>query len=159
MQIIVNVADMKVSNNPQALIVTHSLGSCIGVAVYDPQVRVGGILHYMLPESALDGAKAQRNPMMFADTGIPMLFKECYCYGAVKHRMVVKVAGGSQVLDSGSMFNIGKRNYAALRKIFLRNNVLISSEDVGGLSPRTLYLELGTGKVWIKVTGQGEKIL
>jgi chemotaxis protein CheD len=159
MQIIVGVADMKVSNDPTAIIVTHSLGSCIGVTVYDPQVKVGGILHFMLPEGSLDEQKARNNPAMFADTGIPLLFKACYQYGATKQRMVVKIAGGSQVLDNSGFFNIGKRNYAALRKIFLRNNVLIKTEDVGGTAPRTLYLEIGSGKVWEKITGQGEKIL
>ncbi len=159
MQITVGVADLKVSNDSKDVIVTHSLGSCIGVAVYDPHVRVGGILHFMLPESSLDGGKAQSNPAMFADTGIPLLFKTCYQLGAVKQRIVVKVAGGSQVLDNSGFFNIGKRNYAALRKIFLRNNVLISAEDVGGISPRTLYVDIATGKIWIKITGQGEKVL
>lgn len=159
MQITVGVADLKVSNDSRAVIVTHSLGSCIGVAVYDPQAKVGGILHFMLPEASLDANKAQNNPAMFADTGIPQLFKSCYHMGAAKNRMIVKVAGGSQVLDNSGFFNIGKRNYAALRKIFLRNNVLIGAEDVGGVSPRTLYLDIGSGKVWIKITGQGEKIL
>lgn len=159
MLLTVNMADMKVSNHPEAILVTHSLGSCLGVAVYDPQVRVGGILHFMLPESSLDGHWARNNPLMFADTGIPLLFKECYRYGAEKRRMIVKVAGGSQILDNSGYFNIGKRNYAALRKIFLRNNVLISNEDVGGLSPRTLYLEIGNGTVRVKIIGQGEKIL
>ncbi|OPX19568.1 MAG: chemotaxis protein CheD [Desulfobacca sp. 4484_104] len=159
MQITVGVADMQVTNNPQAVLVTHSLGSCMGVAVYDPQVRVGGILHYMLPEASLDGNKSTEKPLMFADTGIPLLFKECYRYGAVKSRMIVKIAGGSQIMDSGCFFNIGKRNYAALRKIFLRNNVLIKNEDIGGFSPRTLYLQISTGKVWVKITGEGEKLL
>lgn len=90
---------MKVSNNQEDVLITYALGSCIGVAVYDPLVRVGGLLHFMLPDSNLDVDKAKANPAMFADTGIPLLFKSCYRLGAEKHRMVVKVAGGASILD------------------------------------------------------------
>jgi chemotaxis protein CheD len=154
MQIVVGVADMKVSNQQEQVLVTHALGSCIGVAIYDPVARVGGILHFMLPESSLDPAKGQENPFMFADTGLPRLFRECYSLGAQKVRLLVKVAGGSQVLGNQEHFQIGRRNYAALRKIFLKNNVLINKEDVGGTKARTLFLEVGTGNVWIKVMGR-----
>ncbi|RJR36810.1 MAG: chemotaxis protein CheD [Deltaproteobacteria bacterium] len=158
MQIVVGVADMKISNQSQQLVVTHALGSCIGVAVYDPHVKVGGLLHYMLPESSLDEEKGRQNPYMFADTGIPQLFRECYKLGAQKHRMLVKVAGGSQVLGGPEHFNIGRRNYAALRKIFLKNNVLIDNEDVGGSKARTMYLEISNGRVWVKIIGQNQVI-
>lgn len=91
---------------------------------------------------------------MFADTGLPRLFRECYQMGAQKSRLQVKVAGGSQVLGSKEYFQIGRRNYAALRKIFLRNNVLIDKADVGGTKARTLFLEIATGSVWVKTMGQ-----
>jgi len=159
MQIVVGVADMKISNQTEQVVITHALGSCIGVAIYDPHVRVGGLLHYMLPDSSLDEEKGRENPFMFADTGIPRLFKECYRLGAVKQRMLVKVAGGSQVLGGPEHFNIGRRNYAALRKIFLKNNVLIGKEDVGGTKARTMYLEIATGKVWVKIIGQNQTII
>jgi chemotaxis protein CheD len=159
MQIVVGVADMKVSNQPEDVLVTHALGSCIGVAIYDPVSRVGGILHYMLPDSSLDPVKGQENPFMFADTGIPRLFRECYRLGAQKSRLLVKVAGGSQVLGNQEHFQIGRRNYAALRKIFLKNNVLIDQEDVGGNKARTLFLEIATGNVWVKIMGQNTKPL
>ena len=122
MNLIVGVGDMKVSNDPNAVLVTYSLGSCIGVGVYDPAVKVAGLLHYMLPESSLDPTKARRNPFMFGDTGIPMLFKETYRYGAKKSRLKVMVAGGAQILDQNGLFNIGKRNHALLRKMLWKNN-------------------------------------
>ncbi len=150
----VGVADMRVSNQQGEVLVTHALGSCIGVAIYDPTAKVGGILHFMLPDSNLDPGKAQEHPHMFADTGLPLLFRECYRLGAQKSRLRVKVAGGSQVLGNREFFQIGRRNYAALRKIFLKNNVLIDNEDVGGTKARTLFLEIATGNVWIKVMGQ-----
>ena len=150
---------MKVSDDPGVTLATHSLGSCIGVAVYDPVVKVGGLLHYMLPESELDPAKAKTRPLMFADTGIPILFKSCYKLGAVKARMIVKAAGGSQVMDASGVFNIGKRNYAALRKIFWRNKVIIDGEDVGGAVNRTMWLSVATGELSLKVSGKGRKVL
>ncbi|MDI6852456.1 MAG: chemotaxis protein CheD [Deltaproteobacteria bacterium] len=154
MDILVSVADLKVSNQTEHVLVTHALGSCIGVAIYDPQARVGGLLHFMLPDSSLDPGRALENPCMFADTGIPRLFRECYNLGAKKYRLQVKVAGGSQVLGGQEHFQIGRRNYAAMRKIFLKNNVLIDNEDVGGCKARTLFLELASGRTWVKTTSQ-----
>jgi len=159
MNVIVGVADMKVSNDPEAVIVTHSLGSCIGLALYDPIAEVGGMLHYMLPESSLDGRKAKKNPYMFGDTGIPLLFKSVYKYGAKKNRLKVIVVGGSQILDQKGFFNIGKRNHLVLRKMFWKNSVMAGFEDVGGNVNRTLKLEIKTGQAWLKVSGMEEKMI
>ena len=159
MRKIVGIADMGITQGNEDGLITYSLGSCIGVVIYDPVAGVGGLLHYMLPESQLDPQKAQKNPFMFADTGIPLLFKEAYRFGASKNRIIVKVAGGSQILDDSGFFNIGKRNYMALRKILWKNNVLIKSEDIGGQVSRTVRLDLASGKVWVKYSGEGEKEL
>ena len=155
MDLIVGVADMKVSRDPHVILVTHSLGSCIGVAVYDPVVRVGGLLHYMLPDSNLDLNKSKKNPAMFGDTGIPFLFKSTYKLGAEKSRLRVIVAGGAQIMDQKGLFNIGKRNHTLLRKMFWKNNVMIDFEDVGGTVNRTMRLEIKTGEVWLKTSGMG----
>jgi chemotaxis protein CheD len=157
MNLIVGVSDMKVTNDIEAMLVTYSLGSCIGVAIYDSVARVGGLLHYMLPESSLDQEKARKNPYMFADTGIPALFKAAYELGAKKQRMKVIVAGGSQVLDQKGLFNIGKRNDIAVRKMFHKNNVIIDYKDVGGTVNRTIKIAINTGDIWLKVSGKGER--
>jgi len=149
---------MKVSDDPEAILITRSLGSCIGVAVYDPRVRVGGLLHYLLPES-WNPDKAINNPFMSADTGIPLLFKSCYQLGAKKGRMVVKIAGGSQIMDATEVFSIGQRNHGALREIFFRNNVMVDAEDIGGSVARTMRLSIATGEVSVKVPGQDYKLL
>ena len=159
MKIIVGMADMQVSKEPGAMLISFALGSCVGVVLYDPLVRVGGLLHFMLPDSQIDPQKSQNNPWMFADTGIPLFFREAYKLGAEKKRIRVKVVGGSQVLDDSSYFNIGKRNYMALRKIFWTNNVLIHAEDIGGSVNRTIRLEIGSGRVWVKTSGDGEREL
>jgi len=156
MKRIIGVADMAVSNNLQEELITYSLGSCIGVVIYDPAVKVGGMLHYMLPESSMDVEKARRTPAMFADTGIPLLFKQSYQLGALKRNLLVKVVGGAQIMDENGVFNIGKRNYLALRKLFWKNNVMVTAEHVGGNVNRTVRLEIGTGRVFLKVSGLGE---
>lgn len=150
---------MRISNDSNAAIITYSLGSCIGVSIYDPVAKVGGLLHFMLPDSKISMEKAKQNPYMFADTGIPVLFKELYTYGAQKNRIIIKIAGGAQVMDASAFFNIGKRNYAALRKMFWQNGLLIAGEDVGGNVNRTLRLELNTGQVYLKVSGNKERTL
>ena len=148
--IVIGIADLKFSNNTNDVLVTYALGSCIAVAIYDPAAKVGGLLHYMLPDSSLDAVKARATPGMFADTGIPLLFKSCYNMGADKRRIIVKVAGGASILDNTNYFRIGEKNIMALRQIFWRNKVFIDSEDTGENYNRTLRLDVADGKVVVK---------
>jgi two-component system chemotaxis response regulator CheY len=90
------------------------------VIVHDPVAKVGGLLHFLLPESTLDREKAERNPYVFADTGIPRLFKAAYDLGADRRRLVVTAVGGAQMMDKECVLNIGKRNCLAMRKTFGR---------------------------------------
>ena len=136
----------------------YALGSCLGVAVYDPSTGVGGLLHVMLPSSAIDPEKAALTPSMFVDTGVPRLFRECYKLGAQKERMVVKVAGGAAAQAAGTPdpFQIGKRNLIMLRQLLWKNGVLLRGYDVGGTRSRTMALDIGTGAV--TVSGNGATI-
>jgi chemotaxis protein CheD len=108
----------------------------------------------MLPDSTLDAEKALSKPAMFADTGIPLLFKSCYKLGAEKKRLIVKVAGGASILDDTNYFRIGQKNIMAMRKIFWKNNILIDREDTGRNCNRTVRLHIGSGKVLIKSSGE-----
>jgi chemotaxis protein CheD len=145
---------MKLSREPGDILVTHALGSCVGIGIYDPVACVGGLLHYMLPTASVDEAKARDKPCMFGDVGIPRLFKESYRLGAVKDRLRVVMAGGAQVFEKRDFFAIGKRNVVIARKVFWKNNVLIAAEHVGGHIPRTFYLEIGSGRMWITSNGR-----
>jgi chemotaxis protein CheD len=145
----VGISDCVVSSNLDATLTTHALGSCIAVVIYDPVARVGGLLHYMLPDSSMDPAKAQQRPFMFADTGIPLLFHAAYQAGAVKERIKVTALGGAQAIQTGDAFNIGKRNHMVMRKILWKAGVMVHHEDVGGTAPRTARLEIGTGRVFV----------
>lgn len=153
---VVGIADARVSRDPDIVLVTYALGSCVAVAIHDPVVQVGGLLHFMLPESKGFASDASSTPFKFADTGIPMLFHEAYRLGAEKARMVVRVAGGAQVLDDNGVFNIGKRNLVAMRKILWRAGVMIKSEAVGGTVSRTVRLDVGSGKFWLREPGAGK---
>ena len=158
-RIVVGVSDLKISGNINDELITFALGSCLAVAVYDPEVKVGGLLHFMLPDSSLDSNKAKKNPAMFADTGIPLLFKSCYKLEAEKKRMIVKVAGGARILDDANYFRIGQKNITVLRKIFWKNNVLIDGEDTGKNYNRTVQLDILTGKVFVRnSTGLWEEL-
>jgi len=149
----VGVGDCKVSNGAESILTTYALGSCIAVAIHDPVAAVAGLLHFMLPESSLNPAKASQNPFMFADTGIPLLFHAAYQLGAEKRRLVVRAAGGAQVMDENGVFNIGKRNHLAMRKILWRAGVMIHGEQIGGTTCRTVRLEVSTGRFLIRGPG------
>lgn len=153
-RIIVGVGDMKLSNRPGDVLITHALGSCIGITIYDPVAVVGGLLHFMLPDSAVNRQRAQDNPWMFADVGIPLFFKKAYELGASKSHLIVKVAGGAQFLDDKEFFAIGKRNHTMMRKVFWQNGILIKAEHTGGTISRTMYLEMDGGRVWLTSGGK-----
>lgn len=158
-QVVVGIADCRVTRDTASSIVTYALGSCVAVTIHDPVARVGGMLHLMLPESSLDPARAQENPYMFADTGIPLLFHKAYGEGAEKKRLVVRVAGGAQVMDEAGVFNIGKRNCLAVKKVLWRAGVMISTEAVGGRDSRTVRLEVESGRFLMRTAGGMEQDL
>jgi chemotaxis protein CheD len=155
--IVVGVGDYAVSADRQSVLVTYALGSCIALLIHDPRACVGGLLHFMLPESRIDVRKARKNPSMFADTGIPMLFHRAYELGAVKSRLVVRAAGAAQVLNDAEVFNIGKRNYLALRRILWRAGVILRGEATGGTTSRTVRLEVGNGRMWCRAPGEPDR--
>jgi chemotaxis protein CheD len=152
-EITVGVADCRISDNPGSVLVTHALGSCVAVAIYDPVAGVAGMAHIMLPESSLDRDKAANRPYQFADTGIPLLFHAAYALGADKRRMSARLVGGAQMLDPEGVFNVGKRNHLACRKILWAAGVMVQGEVVGGSISRTAYLEPASGRLWWTTPG------
>jgi chemotaxis protein CheD len=146
---------MRIATSPGDVIVTHALGSCLGISAHDPVAQVGGLLHVMMPMSNINPDKARLNPYMFVDTGVPKFFQELYGAGATKGRLCVKVAGGANVhANSKDTFAIGKRNFIVLKKMFWKNGVMLDAEDVGGQHARTMYVEIGSGRVWLSTRGQ-----
>jgi len=142
----VMVGDMKIGVDGD-MVVTHALGSCLGLVVFDPAVKVGGLLHAMLPLSNINPEKARANPAMFVDTGVPLLFNALYEKGAVKSRLVVKAAGCGNPMGKNEVFKIGERNYTVLKKLLWKNNILLEAEDVGGMVSRTIQFDVSNGQV------------
>lgn len=152
---VVGVSDMKLARAEGDIIVTHALGSCLGIVLYDPVARVGGILHAMLPQASVNPQKAEANPFAFVDVGTPAYIQQALAAGAQKSRLVVKVAGGAAMNNGADMFAVGKRNFLMLRKVLWQQGLMIRNQDVGGTISRTLYLEIATGQTWI--VSRGEK--
>lgn len=153
---VVGVADMAVSSTIGERIITYALGSCLGIVVFDPIVSVAGLLHVQLPTGTIDESKMRDRPAMFVDSGVPLLFKECYKLGAKKERMIVKVAGGAHAgpNEEEDRFQIGKRNLLALRKLLWKNGVLVHAQDTGGVQcSRTMWVDVATGDVTLKING------
>lgn len=148
--IIVNISDAKVSNNQLDILKTYSLGSCIGVCLYDTKIGIGGLLHYQLPQSSLNPDRAKENPFMFADTGIKAVINKMYSLGSRKEYLNVTIAGGASITIAPKGFDIGKRNHLAIRKIMWKLGIPIKNEDVGGTHPRNVYLDIASGQVTIK---------
>ncbi len=153
-KVVVGVADLAVARDVSKSIITYALGSCIGVTVYDPVAKVGGMLHFMLPESSVSPEKAQLNPAMFGDLGIPLLFQKVMELGARRDRVIVCAAGGAEVLADDGHFRIGNRNRTILRKVFWKLNLLLAADDTGGQHSRTLSMRLSDGVVAIRSQGK-----
>ena len=148
-QIVVGMAECRVANGPHQTLATFALGSCVALAVHDPIARVGGLLHFMLPDSAIDPDRGRQNPSMFADTAIPALLAAVVRLGANPRRLVAHAAGGARMMGDERMFDIGRRNCEALRRHVDAAGIDLRRSLTGGEVSRNLRLEIGTGKIWL----------
>ena len=155
----VGMADYKVGSAP-ATIISYGLGSCIGISIYDPQTKIGGLLHIMLPDSTQ--SRPSENPAKFADTGIPLMLADILQLGASRSRLVAKLAGGAQMFafaNATDIMRVGARNAAAAKKILLDLRIPVLAEDTGGTYGRTVQIDLATGIYKVKTIDKGEKEL
>jgi chemotaxis protein CheD len=154
--LVVGVGDVKVAaarDVPGRVIVTYALGSCIGLACFDPEVAVGGMLHYMLPQPA-DVKDATGKEAMYATTGLPLMLEQLERRGARRERLVLTAAGAAEVITKGRAFAIGQRNRTILRKLLWKLGLSLSAEETGGTTARTMSLSLVDGTVTIRDKGQ-----
>jgi chemotaxis protein CheD len=153
----VNFSEMKISSNPAETLVAFSIGAGIGITVFDPFSGIGGILNFILPDSTgANGIDSEKVPLMFADTGVPFFINAFFEHGARPNSMKIVIAGGAHILDQAGAFNIGQKNFEALKTCLAIYDLKTQHEDVGGTSSRTLSLEIGSGCSCIKIFGQGE---
>lgn len=150
-RISVGIGQVAVSSDAQQVLIAYGLGSCIGVSCYDPQAKVAGLAHILLPAS--DGKRPEAaEPARYADTGIDTLIREMTAKGAVARRLVVKLAGGAAVLGpaNAEKFKIGERNAEAIRDRLKRHGISASATDLGGTRGRTMELHPGSGKTFVR---------
>ena len=154
----VGIGDMKFTRGGGSII-TYALGSCIGITFYDPAIKLGGLLHIMLPNRS-----DPNDPKIYkyADSGIREMVRKLSAFGMVKSRTVVKIAGGAKMFDikgNTDFGNIGQRNAAMVKKILMEERMRITSEDTGGAYARTMLLNVDNGDVVIRTVGRPEKHL
>lgn len=155
-EIKIGIGDMNVLRQEGTLI-TYALGSCVGITLYDPMIKLGGLLHIMLPQA---GNQRDKTPFKFADTGIREMLRKMAVFGGMKNRYICKIAGGAQMFQmTGPIGNIGERNVLAVREILRQENIRISGEDVGKNYARTMLIDVATGQVKIRTMGHREVIL
>jgi chemotaxis protein CheD len=153
-QSFVGIAQMKLTRDGEELLVAPNLGSCLGVSVYDPKQKLGGMIHCLLPLSSSDPEKAKQNPCMYVDTGVAYLLEQMIANGSELKALIIAVAGGSNINDANNVFEIGKKNITVLRKLLWRNNLLVKGEHVGENFSRTVTLDMATGKTTVKYQGK-----
>jgi chemotaxis protein CheD len=148
MKINIGISELFICDDPTATLVTHGLGSCVGVTAYDPIRKIGAMLHYLLPLSGEKAGSIQFNPFQFGDSGLEAMFNALAQKGCRKEDLRITIAGGASMSKSPETdhFQIGKRNITVARKTFWRYNILISAEHV----------EMSTGKTYI--TSQGVRV-
>ena len=152
----IGIGDMKVLRQ-QGTLITYALGSCIGITLYDPVIKLGGLLHIMLPVAGDQGAAT---PFKFADTGIREMVRKMAAYGGMSRRYVCKIAGGAQMFQmTGPIGNIGERNIASVRKELAAQQIRIKGEDLGKNYARPMLLDVATGTVKVRTMGRNEIIL
>jgi chemotaxis protein CheD len=155
----VGMADYKVGRNPDSLI-SYGLGSCVGIVLFDPIAKVGGLAHIMLPDSTQ--ARSADNPAKFADTALPLMLGEIIKMGALRSRITAKIAGGAQMFtftNTTDIMRVGERNAEAVRLVLKKMEIRLVAEDTGGNYGRTVELKLDTGIFRVKTIDKGEKEL
>ncbi len=155
----VGMADLNICKSPD-IITTIGLGSCIGLTFYDPVSKIGGLVHYMLPDSKQ--MRNNSNIEKFADTGIDELLRQVVRAGANRSRLVAKIAGGAkmfQVSGVSNVGNIGERNALAAKAKLRELKIRLVAEDTGLNYGRTVELHCETGEFYIKAIGKPLKII
>lgn len=153
----IGIADLQLLQSEGTLI-TYALGSCIGVCLYDPVLKLGGLLHIMLP---LNMEAGRKNPLKYADTGMAEMLRQMEAKGANRARLVAKIAGGAKMFEvsGGALGNIGQRNIESIRIQLKKHGIRLLNEDVGGTVARTMLMDVATGTVSIRSYGRPEVVM
>lgn len=155
----VGIADMNVVSPPET-IATIGLGSCVGIAIRDTSLKIGGLVHIMLPDSTQ--IKSNHNIAKFADTGIPELVRMLEAKGCKKSNMEAKIAGGAQMFtfqNKSELLGIGQRNVEMTKATLKKLGIPIKAEDCGDNYGRTVEYDPATGNYEVRAVGKPAKII
>lgn len=154
---VVGIADMKMAQQ-EGMLITYALGSCVGICLYDPIPKLAALIHILLPINMETGRKS---PMKYADTGIRETLHQMERKGAIRHRIVAKIAGGAKMFEvqgGGSLGNIGQRNVESVHMVLKQESIHLLREDVGGAQARTLLFDAATGAACVRSYGRADLI-
>lgn len=154
---VIGIADMKMAQGT-GMLVTYALGSCIGICLYDQRIKLGALIHIMLPLNLETG---RTNPLKYADTGIRQTIKMMEAKGASRARMTAKIAGGAKMFEipGGSFGNIGQRNIESVHMILKMEGIKLMKEEVGGTIARTLLFDVSNGMGCVRCHGKPDLII
>jgi len=158
----VSIGELKISGNPNDLLIAYGLGSCVAVCMYDATARIGGMIHSLLPQASRNNNGVEATTAKFVDVGVPLLVDALTKMGAERRRFDVYLCGGAQMLSApgfSNSLNIGERNVHAAEAALSAAGFRIRAQDTGGTSGRTVRLRVDTGEIVVKTLGQGERIL
>lgn len=156
----VGLGDLEIVRSGGSTLVAYGLGSCIGVTAFDPVLGAGGMTHVVLPDSSL--GRGDDKPGKYADLAVPRLIRGLIELGGKKSRLILKIAGGAQMLGMAGLsgkLDIGGRNAEAVRQAVEREGLALAAEETGGNFGRTMHLYLPAGRVTVVSVGRGEKDL
>ncbi len=147
------LGEMNISSDPGTVLACLGLGSCIGISAYDPVIHLGGMVHVVLPQG--NEADCQKSPGKFANSALSFLITEMEKKGAVKKRIIFKIAGGAKIIKTvpaKSILDIGDRNVTAIKASFAENKIDIKAEDLLGDQGRSMWLHVESGVTRVRTT-------
>lgn len=156
-ELVIGVGEGDACTEQELVLVTFALGSCVGLTLWDPEARVGGLMHSQLPVSYHNEGRAQSHPFLFTDTAVAELLRRVYSLGGERRRLIAKLVGGAERTGDSS-FRVGQRNIAVARRVLWKNDIMVAAEDVGASHPRTLYLDMTDGRTTVKALGLTREI-
>ena len=159
--IVVNMADLKLARGKQKLI-TRDLGSCVAVAMRDPEKAIGGLLHVMLPECSDPEKTGEETYPKYDDTGIDLMIKQMVLAGASKNRLTAKLAGAAHMVKTEFVpisEDLSSRNLEAVKRRLAKYQIPIVAMEVEDEYPRTVVFEPERGILQIKTIGRADRFI
>ena len=155
----VGIAEMRVSDDEKEIITAKRLASCVAVALYDESAKVGGLLRCVLPNSAIDGNRADSAPQTFADTGISKLIESVEELGAERGKLQATLVGGSNLLGDSTIFHMGDRTAQGVRAALSSLGIEVRHEEIGGVISRDIEFRLADGRVLVWSSGVEKELV